>query len=545
MAIKPTTELYIGTVPWNSNYTGVQSYDSRTVQISEIKKLCTHAFISVNIIRRDTPFVLQGVNQDLTQCNYLMYRNNDISTKWYFSFINKVDYNSKNSVKIFSILDVWQTYQFDIKYFKSLIIRAHIPKSADTIGRWLAPEPIGVNAEIVKPLEADISLNWSPSWVLHATSWLENKDGKKIYNYDGLSDGDFVTSEIGLNVTDSQDLKKYIEGYGKLSPADALKTNNDDEYSNWIADLLTGETINKAVNLIATTSIAQLQDHRSELVGLYAVPQWVKGDITGKFVSVANKTEFLNYNYSKTELPCGYAPRNKKMLTSLCRAFCVYTKNGFKKIFRPELMPTIAKFRLLGNAMATDGVIFQLIDYKDDSEKTFKVPYACQTRFGYDQNTGLDKVINGVQSAIGLIGNAASISTGNPVGLLYGSSNLIGSASSIVDSIGQRGISNGTTGDILSITEDNAIPYFADISVTANEAKYIDDYLDIYGYSINEIDKISDYMNTRSNWNYIKTANCNIKLNAPNEDIEKIVSIFEQGVTIWHKDFGNYEAENN
>lgn len=545
MAIKPTTELYIGNVPWNVGYKSVQSYASRTVQVSEVQKLCTKHFTSVNIIRRDTSFILQGVNADLTQCNYLMYRNKDINNKWFFSFIDKVDYNSKNSVKIYHTTDVWQTFQFDIKYLKSLILRAHVPKNADIVGRWLAPEPIGVQAKVVKKIDGDNTLDWAPSWVLHATSWLENKNGKKVYNYDGASTGDIVTSEIGLNVVDSNNLKELIEGYGKLSPAEALKSNNDDDYSNWISDLLTGETINKAVKLIATTSIAELQDHRSELVGLYAVPKWVKGEISGKFVSVANKTEYVNYNYSKTELPCGYTPRNKKMLTSLCRGFALYTKNGFKKVFKPELMQSTANFRFLGNAMSTDGVLCNYTNYDDDSESTFKIPYSFQTRFGFDQNTGLDKVINGVQSAIGLIGNVASITTGNPIGLLYGSSNVINSANNIVDSIGQRGVSNGTTGDLLSISEDNPIPYFADISVTLNEARYIDDYLDVYGYAINEIDKISDYMNTRSNWNYIQVADCNIKLDAPNEDIEKIISIFENGVTIWHKDFGNYEVQNN
>lgn len=353
-----------------------------------------------------------------------------------------------------------------------------------------------------------------------------------------------MTSEVGLNVKDSNDLKEFIEGYGKLSPADALKSNSDDEYSNWISDLLTGETINKAVKLIATTSIAELQDHRSELVGLFAVPKWVKGNLEGKFVSDANKSEFVNYNYSKTELACGYAPRNKKMLTSLCRAFVVYTKNGFKKIFKPELMDDTVSFRLSGNAMSTDSVLCRFVNYKDESDATFKIPYSFQTRFGYDVNTGLDKIINGVQSAIGLIGNTASISTGSPIGILYGSSNLINSATNIVDSIGQRGISNGTTGDIISISENNATPYFADISVTASEARYIDDYLDLYGYAINEIANISSYLNTRSNWNYIKVSECNIKLNAPNEDIEIIQSIFESGVTIWHSDFGNYDAVN-
>lgn len=59
------------------------------------------------------------------------------------------------------------------------------------------------------------------------------------------------------------------------------------------------------------------------------------------------------------------------------------------------------------------------------------------------------------------------------------------------------------------------MPVFADVSPTDAQCRYIDDYLDVYGYAINEIGKISTYMKNRSNWNYIQVANCNIKVSAP------------------------------
>ena len=45
--------------------------------------------------------------------------------------------------------------------------------------------------------------------------------------------------------------------------------------------------------------------------------------------------------------------------------------------------------------------------------------------------------------------------------------------------------------------------------------------------------------------NYIQVANCNIKVSAPNDDVNKLKQMFESGVTIWHKNFGDYDQTNN
>lgn len=170
----PNTTLYVGVAPWNSDLKNVQSYESRAEQISAIQGLLTHKYEHINIIRRDSDLILKGVNEDLTQCNYLMYQNADISNKWYFAFIDNVQYNSLNSVIISHTIDVWQTYQFDITYYKNLILRAHVAKSADTVGRWLAPEPINVAPEFERKHNVFNDLSWTPQYVLHSTSVFNN-----------------------------------------------------------------------------------------------------------------------------------------------------------------------------------------------------------------------------------------------------------------------------------------------------------------------------------------------------------------------------------
>lgn len=543
----PNTTLYVGVVPWNSDLKNVQSYESRAEQISAIQGLLTHKYEHINIIRRDSDLILKGVNEDLTQCNYLMYQNADISNKWYFAFIDNVQYNSLNSVIISHTIDVWQTYQFDITYYKNLILRAHVAKSADTVGRWLAPEPINVAPEFERKHNVFNDLSWTPQYVLHSTS-VFNKTTKK-YEYKGNGTGATLSAEYGIFVNNDDDVQTVVKNYGKLSAAEALKSNDDDEYSNWISDLLTGQTIDKAVKLISTTSISQLQDHRNELIGLYAIPAWVH-DGTNKYATNNIKKKEVTTTLPTATLACGYAPRNKKMLSSLCKAYLFYNENGFKLPLKPELFTSNTPvFTVKATELSTNGFLLQIGSYADYTAKTNKISYSCENRLGYDANTGLDKVLNTLTSAVGVVNAVGSVASqafaGNVGGAVQGAVGAVQQSINMIDALGQRGVNTGASGDIMSITENRAMPVFADVSPTEAQCRYIDDYLDVYGYAINEIGKISTYMKNRSNWNYIQVANCNIKVSAPNDDVNKLKQMFESGVTIWHKKFGDYDQTNN
>lgn len=549
----PNTTLYVGVAPWNSDLKNVQSYASRAEQISAIQGLLTHKYEQVNIIRRDSDLILKGVNEDLTQCNYLMYQNADISNKWYFAFIDNVKYNSLNSVIISHTIDVWQTYQFDITYYKNLILRSHVAKASDSVGRWLAPEPISVTPEFERKHNVFDDLSWTPQYVLHSTSVYNPKNKK--YEYKGSGSGASLSAEYGIFVDSDTDVQDVVKKYGKLSPAEALKSDNDDEYSNWIADLLTGQiesfekSLNNAVKLISTTSISQLQDHRNELIGLYAIPAWVHSG-TNKYATNNIKKKDVTTTLPTSTLACGYTPRNKKMLSSLCKAYLFYNENGFKLPLKPELFTSNTPvFTVKATELSTNGFLLQIGSYADYTAKTNKISYNCENRLGYDANTGLDKVLNTLTSAVGVVNAVGSVASqafaGNVGGAVQGAAGALQQSINMIDALGQRGVNTGASGDIMSITEKRAMPVFADVSPTEAQCRYIDDYLDVYGYAINEIGKISTYMKNRSNWNYIQVANCNIKVSAPNDDVNKLKQMFESGVTIWHSHFGDYDQNNN
>ena len=54
-----------------------------------------------------------------------------------------------------------------------------------------------------------------------------------------------------------------------------------------------------------------------------------------------------------------------------------------------------------------------------------------------------------------------------------------------------------------------------------------------FGYLTNKV-KLPN-LNNRPNWNYIKCASANIIGNIPQQDLQDIKNLFDNGITLWHK----------
>lgn len=63
-------------------------------------------------------------------------------------------------------------------------------------------------------------------------------------------------------------------------------------------------------------------------------------------------------------------------------------------------------------------------------------------------------------------------------------------------------------------------------------AERIDKYFDMFGYLTNLV-KLPN-LNNRPSWNYVKTVGANIIAEIPQQDLQLIKNIFDNGVTLWH-----------
>lgn len=97
----------------------------------------------------------------LYDCNYLMFQNTgymDASgrTRWFYAFIDRVDYVNEATSEIFYTIDPMQTWLFDFKFADCMVEREHVRD--DTIGANIVAEPVTAG-QYIKVVEASQSFN--------------------------------------------------------------------------------------------------------------------------------------------------------------------------------------------------------------------------------------------------------------------------------------------------------------------------------------------------------------------------------------------------
>lgn len=530
----PTTQLDLFTVPWGKpeECHAIVDFPTAAAQVAAFDDLAAKGVSATkfNYIKKDQAFRIEGNFARFEAFNYCRYQNRDFvnrqgNKKWYYAFIDRVEYIAQDIAMIYITTDYWQTYQFNITYYKSLIARAHVKKSEDTVGRWLQPEPVGAPADYEKEVEIfSGGDSWVPYWSILSVS-----------RPPGAGETGWVYG-----------------GYGKLDSMTG-------QYAGFIYD---HNVIQKIIDAYAGTT-----DRRQDIIGFRCVPYWVYSKLknTGWIVPITVNGVEINYckeNITMTldteaklagsTLACGYTPRNKKMLSSMCRVYVVYNYNGFSQPLRPEFIKgnsikMTAEMRPIGS----NGFKLKLKNYSKPAESVFDVPYSFEMQIGYNENGGVQGSLNRMNAVAGAIGNVAGFvtgaATGNVAGMASGLAGLVNTAGNVVSAFDSKVATKGNQSDTNSISSENCKFRLVDCSPLYHECGPIDDFLDLYGYAINEWGKISSWKNTRSKWNYLQTVDCNIKVNAPAPEAASIRGMFNAGVTIWHSisDFGNYSLDNN
>ena len=109
----------------------------------------------------------------------------------------------------------------------------------------------------------------------------------------------------------------------------------------------------------------------------------------------------------------------------------------------------------------------------------------------------------------------------------------------------QQAKGNASTGTLAYAT--NALGRFTarKMSCKYEYIKAVDDYFQVFGYKVNRLGK--PLTAHRQNWWYTKTAGANIDGNIPNEDMQIIKSIYNNGVTYWRNpaNIKDYSVSNN
>lgn len=558
----PNGVLYLGNVKWSNDNTHVMLFASKNARNSFM--ISNLSLVKSNVIYNspNTYIDIESKVANAESINYAFFKNDsDISSSYYCCFVTNFEYIAPEVTRLYVQLDVFQMYIYDCNLYQSYIDRAIIPKSADIVGANTLPEPVGAKVEhfnVVKDfLSAD---DFSPRWVLHMAS--RYNPTTKEYEYIGNGSNN-TFGEYGAYISSAQQIKDLLAFYGRKSIDELFEEITPSfDWKALLAAFLSGGTSTYTYDQLQATretfSIADIQDHRNELIGLYAIPKWVIDNYGGDTSNLDNRNveTSISFTINKTTIADGtadeYTPRNKKLLTSICRAYCLANRNGVKIPFKPELFKTTAlTFTLRAIAMATNGYQYYTDNYEDVTVGNGEIVYSSERRVGYDQNTGLNKTVNMISAGSQIVGGvanvAANIGAQNYVGAAMGAAGLAGSAISAIDQIGNREEHFGSNGDLLRTRGRFSQLHFYELYPKKDQMQAIDNFFDMYGYSIKKHLNPANYMRNRSMWNYVKTENVNLSVNAPADYENEIKAAFNSGVTFWHdySHFGDYSQSNN
>lgn len=512
MTITPQGQLYLCKIPLKNDYKNQLTFANANAQLTYFNSTVQKTFDNYTYIKKDNSVKI-GVNIDeIIDCNYLFYKNTGFTNKWYFCFITNMEYVNENCTLITFETDCYQTWLFQIQYKQSFVEREHV--NDDTIGLHTVPENLETGEYIVNSSDY----------------------------YNGLDNLKYVIQCTEWSTTDAD--KPLATNFGGVYMAGGAYVCN---------------TINEVVNILQSFANRGKSD---AVYNVYMIPASM----------ITNTNESLQYSgqsspntdtksITKVNTINGYTPINKKLLTFPFNYMLISNNNGSSNILHYERFSgNTCNFTIKG--VPTVGGSIKIIptnyDNNLNSEEEGLIAGKLPTLNWSDDEYTNWLTQNSVNIGLGIASNGLTIVGGTGMmatggGAVAGAGAVVSGAMSIANELGavyQHSLQpnsakgNVNAGDINVCDHKNGF-YFYKMSIKEEYAKIIDNYFSMFGYKINRV-KVPN-ITGRSNWNYVKTINCNFDGDIPQTDLNIIRTMFNNGTTLWHNPstIYNYSNSNN
>lgn len=435
---------------------------------------------------------------NLYDCNYLAFQNASFGTKWFYAFITSVEYVNNETSEITFEIDPVQTYFFDVQLKECYVEREH--SSTDVAGDNIVAENIDIG---------DITCN-GVSGSGHFNSYVA------VICQASEADGSATGGYIGGLFTGC----KYVAG-----------TINDEEEVQTLIEYL--------------KALVDANDQDS-VVSIFLMPY--------EFYTTGSMPSVQVTRVAKNTQIHGYTPRNKKLLTYPYNYLSVDCGNN-DAIYRYEWFnDEYCDFAMYGCMSCNPQIMLVPQNYNGNGGDSFnyveklvmqgfpQVAWSIDSFRAWLAQEASSTAIQGVGSVASIAGGAMS---GNPMAMVGGIMGLANTANNIILATNRPNQARGTNSGTIDVATRTKDFYFRQMQVSAEYARIIDDYFDMFGYATHRV-KIPN-RSVRPHWNYVKTNGCVLMGNAPADDVRKICSIYDNGITFWKEpsEVGNYSLNNS
>ena len=511
-AITPQTELRLLKCPIESDNRNQMTFSSKTTQYNYFNNLPKLIVDNFTYQRKDSVIRYPAHIDSILTYNYVMYQNEAYSNKWFYAFITNMEYVNDNMTYITIKTDVFQTWGYDMVWKRSFVEREHV--NVDTVGQHTLPE----NVEI------------GPYKVYSKT--LDNVNDK--------------LNLVTLSTVGPSDYESYTLNLYNNIPTPGVYCKWTKPYFNDLKKFLNG--LNKKGKI-------------SAMVSMFFAPDWLTPTTgTGTAIYVSDNTTIApteTIGVSRINNLDGYVPRNKKLLTYPYCYIALSNGMGIYKTYKQErwnLNDGEMKVDMRGVLVPSGSIRAFPRDYNgesgrcdDESISLGKFPQVAWSNDLYTNWQTQNGVnIGGIQlsatesalarSALQIGVGGAMVASGNIVGASFVGSGIADIYNSVQQQYQHSLIPNAVegsinSGDVSTIVKANRLHIYK-MGITSQYAMIVDMYFDMFGYKINQVTKPHIY--GRRNWNYVKTIGANIEGDIPENDLNEIKAMFNNGVTLWH-----------
>lgn len=445
---------------------------------------------------------------NIYDCNYLAFQNTSFGNKWFYGFITSIEYVNNETSEITYVIDVMQTYAFDVSVQRCFIERQH--SITDQLGDNIQPEPIEL--------------------------------------------GEYTYSDIDTLTNGGGDLVLIM-----LADEDAGAGGNTYEGIYSGAEIWAFQSSDPSS---ITTKLNSYIQKPEQVVGVYMCPAILIPDVPvgGKRLDYSAKASFTDFTLkSVTEMSQdfgGYEPDNKKLYTYPYNYLQIDNNCGqslslrfeFFDDFTPRLevngtflMPVKLVLRPFGyKGYSSGGGLASPTPCKNESLTVEGYPlcsWNVDTYKAWVAQNAVPIVLKGITNTFST--NVKAKASGRDLGLF---TNLFSEqyTASIQAEQCRGSIDNGN----VNFSSSQQGFYYSRAHITKDYAQTIDNFFSMYGYATNKIDRPNTH--SRPHWNYVKTNGCVIIGNAPADDISLMCNIYDKGITFWKNpsEVGHYQLKN-
>lgn len=150
--IAPQTDVYLLNTPLHSDGVNTLTWSSETRQYNYFYSRRVFTLTNFYYQRKDFALKVEiPVDELYGKIDYIMYRNNAYTNKWFYAFIDDIVYVNDTTSLIYIRTDEFQTWYFDIQFNPSFVVREHT--NDDTIGANRTDEGLGLGAYVTNKKE--------------------------------------------------------------------------------------------------------------------------------------------------------------------------------------------------------------------------------------------------------------------------------------------------------------------------------------------------------------------------------------------------------